>query len=160
MDLLFWKYNRRWYLVGLFKSVQNSGDLQIPFESIGNYALDRITGIENAIGYKYIEQKNDEYKQQQDQIIGTSFNNDLPIEEIEFRLKENRAKMVKTKFLHNSQKILRELKNGDIIFSIKVQQNNELVALLLQFGSDIEIVKPITLRNKIMEILTAALGYY
>ena len=49
-----------------------------------------------------------------------------------------------SKPIHHSQKVVNE---NEGVISIDVRPNLELVALLLSFGSDIEILSPETFRN-------------
>jgi len=51
-------------------------------------------------------------------------------------------------------------KNGNIIFSFESKINKELVAEILSYGKDIEVLKPIELRNKIKSILQEGIKNY
>ena len=64
------------------------------------------------------------------------------------KFSENRFQYVLTKPLHPSQTIISE---DDRIIEISVIPNKELEALILQFGSDVEVLAPDGLRNQIKE---------
>jgi predicted DNA-binding transcriptional regulator YafY len=62
-----------------------------------------------------------------------------------------------TKALHHSQRIV-DFDNH--IIGISVIPNNELDALILSFGKDVEVLSPISYREKIQTIIKEAYDKY
>ena len=60
-----------------------------------------------------------------------------------------------TKKLHHSQELVEER-----MISIRVYTNRELIAKILEFGADVEVLEPVILRQKIAEILEKASAKY
>ena len=71
----------------------------------------------------------------------------------------SRYNYIKTKPLHLTQRKLGEDKAYTRI-SINVKINKELIALLLSFGSDIEVLAPVSLREEIAQKIHAMSGKY
>jgi predicted DNA-binding transcriptional regulator YafY len=46
------------------------------------------------------------------------------------------------------------------MISIRVYTNRELIAKILEFGADVEVLEPVILRQKIAEILEKASAKY
>ncbi|MBT1704884.1 helix-turn-helix transcriptional regulator [Chryseosolibacter indicus] len=96
----------------------------------------------------------------------TYFNNTLGIthtpgkaEDIVLRFSSTQANYIKTQYLHHSQETLEEDEDGlKIVLKLKI--NFELISKLMAFGPDVEVLKPIKLRNKITELLDRARGVY
>lgn len=138
------EYNNRWFLFGL--NEENNSIYNIPF--------DRIEDIRQ-LNKEYI-QSNVDFEKYLEDVIGVSV---LPLEKETIRLKfsEHRFPYVMTKALHHSQKIV------DVdshIIEISVIPNNELDALILSFGKDVEIISPITYRDRICGIIIGMLDKY
>jgi predicted DNA-binding transcriptional regulator YafY len=70
------------------------------------------------------------------------------------RISNNRFNYIKTKPLHLSQHVISE-DNGHTTISINVKINKELIALILSFGSDIEVLSPASLRAEIIKKIHA-----
>ena len=142
------EYNNRWFVIGLTKEHKN----------FGVHALDRIESLsESIIKFKQPNriQLNNYFKD----IIGVTNNMDSELEEIIIRISRYRAEYLKTKPIHESQKILAE--NDDFIrFSFKLKLNKELTALLLEFGKDLIIEKPESLITEFKNIYNQALKNY
>lgn len=58
---------------------------------------------------------------------------------------------IKAQPLHESQKILKQYKNGDILLSLKVHICPEFKQLLLSYGADVFILEPLELRKNILQ---------
>ena len=138
------EYNNRWFLFGLN---EEKG-------TIYNVALDRI---------EYIEQVNKEYiptdidfEHYFDDLIGVSFSGEKK-EPIRLKFSEHRFPYVMTKALHPSQKLV-DVDNRTI--EINVIPNNELEALILSFGLDVEVLSPIEYRKQIQEVIRESYEKY
>ena len=128
------QYNQRWFLFG------QSDD----YETLSNLALDRIVSIK-AINKEYRETdiNFDEYF---DDVIGVTLPANGVVEEVVLKFTPMRFPYIESKPLHLTQRI-RDRENG--IIAIKVIPNRELIAQILSFGSDIEVIEPQTLREEL-----------
>ena len=68
--------------------------------------------------------------------------------EVELLFSKKAAAWVQDKSWHPSQEIL-PLKDGRLKMILKVADNDELVGWLLSFGSQVKVVSPESLRNKV-----------
>ena len=81
-----------------------------------------------------------------DNIIGVTIERNAMVEEVKLKFSEHRFPYVLTKHLHKSQKTIDEMEH---IIQINVIPNKELVALILQYGNDVEVLSPQSLRDQI-----------
>lgn len=137
------QYNGRWFLIA-----RAAG-----YDNMTNYAFDRIVRVEDADGeYRPADVDFEEYF---DDLIGVTFSKDEAVD-VRLRFSEHRFPYVQSKPLHPSQRSHRE----DNTIDIHVQLNKELVQRLLSFGSDVTVLEPIALREKIQtEIQKMAANY-
>ncbi len=138
------EYNNRWFLLGLN---EEKG-------FIYNVALDRIENIEQ-VNKEYIPTEID-FETYFDDVIGVSI---LPNkkEAIRLQFSEHRFPYVMTKALHQSQRVV-DVDNR--IVEISVIPNNELEALILSFGKDVEILSPPLYRQQIQDIIRESYEKY
>lgn len=150
-------YNGRWFVFG--KAEEKPLD-------VFNVAIDRIDGgIENVDGIDYIDAEKGFYEHYFDDIIGVTLFKDTLREEIRIRIysKYTHGRIV-TKPLHHSQQVMTPFtdKNGrqysEVSLILKI--NNELISKLLSFGGDIEVVSPVSLRDKIRKTLEKQIARY
>ena len=132
------QFNSRWFL---FAAAEGR-------DGIINLALDRILGI-RLWRHAYREAEVD-FKAYFDDMIGVSRNSDMPIEQITLRVTNQRYPYVETKPFSEKQRIIKhDEQTHTITFPMRV--NRELVAELLSFGADIEVLQPRHLRQQIAE---------
>lgn len=131
------EYNNRWFLFGLN---EENGTLY-------NIPLDRIEEI-HQVKKKYIDSETNIEDYLED-VIGVSV---YPVEKqnIQLKFSKHRFPYIMTKALHNSQRIV-DFDNH--IIEISVIPNNELDALILSFGKDVEVLSPTSYREKIQTII-------
>ena len=135
------QFNDRWYLIAQTKG----------YESYAHYALDRIDGIEEiALPYKDAKVDFSEYF---DDVIGVTVP-DGDAKDIVIKVTGKRFNYIRTKPIHLSQRIIEEAE-GYAIISINVKINNELESLILSFGDDMEVIAPVSFRNRIAEKIQA-----
>lgn len=131
------QFNDRWYLIAQ----------AVGYDSLGHFALDRIEGFEEiSMPYKEPEVDFEEYF---DDVVGVT----VPegnCGNIVFRISKPRFEYIRTKPLHLSQRILEENEYFAVV-SINVKVNKELEALVLSFGSDIEVISPESFRTRIAQ---------
>ncbi len=116
-------------------------------KTIGIYALDRMHSVKvNALAYEEnTTLKADDYFKN---IIGVTLQADATTEIIELEFSALRAPYVTTKFIHHSQKIIEQKEDGKIIIQLKVITNLELESVILSFGCDVKVLKPLSLKDK------------
>lgn len=131
------QYNGRWFLFG--RNDSKGG-------SISNLPLDRIVDITDSSA-RYIEDDGNVQKLF-DALIGVTMPPDAVAEDIVLKFSERRYPYVLTKPIHKSQKTL---SNEECTIQITVIPNKELESYILQFGSDVEVLSPQTLRSQIKE---------
>ena len=133
------QYNNRWFLIGK----------QSDFVGLTNYAIDRIDGIKE-MGRKKFEPQDEDFNFDEyfEDVIGVSVE-DVPVEDVVIYANDKAFNYIYTKPLHESQVARCErAEDGRRIITLKVKDNYELRALLRSFGSQIEVIKPASLREK------------
>lgn len=136
------QFNDRWYLIAQ----------AVGYDSLGHYALDRIEGFEE-VSMPYKESDVD-FKEYFDDVIGVTVPEYLEPVDVVIRVSNSRFNYIKTKPLHLSQRVVSEEKSYTTI-SINVKITKELIALILSFGSDMEILSPLSLRAEIIKNIRA-----
>jgi predicted DNA-binding transcriptional regulator YafY len=133
------QYNNRWFFIGK----------RSDFDGLSNFAIDRIEGI-NEIGRAKFEplDNNFDFEEFFDDVVGVSVE-DVPVENVVIYVNEKAFEYIFTKPLHPSQIVKHELlPDGRREIDLKVKDNYELRALLRSFGSQVEVIRPATLREK------------
>jgi predicted DNA-binding transcriptional regulator YafY len=133
------QFNNRWYIFGINNETKK----------IINLALDRIIDIKE-IKKKYIENTEIDFNEYFEDIIGVSLDNNNNIEKVLISVSNSLMPYIETKPIHGSQKLV-ERKDDNTLISIEVVPNYELDSLLLSFGQNIKVLKPVDLRNRIAD---------
>ena len=141
------EHHNRWYLLGWNDSI----------EEIRTYGLDRISKIEENYQVKYIERGFDskEYFKDAVGIIAPQTNP----ENVQLKFTKTQGKYILTLPIHDSQKIIKETKEY-LIISLNVNITYELTSMILHWGKDVEVLKPLALRNEISNLLKQTLKNY
>lgn len=162
------QYNNRWYL--LCNPVGNEDN---PFNNndIYSYALDRMDGkMDYVEDMQYIDTPVD-IDARYDEVIGVTYNKDVPVEPICFAVKPKSVEYVMTKYLHPSQdevnpeaeKALKK-KYPSLddckFFIIYCRPNYELYSVFRSFGDSLVVVEPEEIRNEMLRNLQAAVAGY
>lgn len=135
------QYNNRWFLIGL----NNNNPSQIT-----HLGLDRIKSLSQS-SVSYIDNTLiDDFDEYFDDVVGVSIPNNKPIEHIKLQFSKNRYPYIVSKPFHGSIKFIDE---ENCIVTLDVIPNNELMALLLSFGSDVEVLEPSHLREEFSNII-------
>ena len=142
------QFNKRWYLFGWSEES----------DKIFNLALDRIVSIE-LLEKKYKPNKFINFKEYFDDIIGVT--KDLAEKPLDILLLFNPsfANYIKTKPISPFQK-QKILEDGSLEVRLKLIPNKELYALLMSYGSEVSIIKPPQLIDKIKSEYKKALAFY
>ena len=128
------QYNNRWFVFGW----DDEGD------RLTNMALDRIQDI-RAVKGKYRTNKSIDFADHFEDVVGVT----VPVTEtvlVTLLIAPTRWPYLQTKPLHGSQKVVAVDAKGATI-TLHVKMNNELQALLLSYGEDIQVLKPALLRK-------------
>ncbi len=129
------QYNNRWFLLG------RNHDLNI----ISNIPLDRIVSIAPASD-TYID-SSIEWNEYFEDVIGVTLK-DEPAQKIVMRFSQKQYPYIKSKPIHGSMKIVSD---AEFTISIEVIPNYELEALICSFSTDVEVLSPKWLREKMAE---------
>lgn len=140
------QHNKRWFLFG--KNSSKDG-------VVSNLPLDRIISITQS-GKAY-EPDDSNFKEILSNLIGVTVNKDTEIEEIGLKFSEDRFPYILTKPIHKSQEVADE---ENRIVRIRVYPNKELESQILQFGSDVEVLFPQVLREKIRKKIAEMYAKY
>ena len=141
------QYNNRWFLFGITE--QNR-------EVLTNLALDRIANIELA-DTPYIPNTSFDFEEYFDDVVGVSVPRSGEPEKVVLKISEKQYPYIKTKPLHPSQV---ELDKDNRIIQLDVFLNWELESLILSYGDDIEVIEPISLRERIQKRINNLLEIY
>ena len=136
------QFNDRWYLIA-----QAFG-----YDTYGHYALDRIVSFE-MIDVPYVESEVD-FSEYFDDVIGVTVPERWEPVDVLLRIRDHRYNYIKTKPLHLTQREVGK-EDGYTRVTINVKINKELIALLLSYGSDIEVLSPASLRIMIKKEISA-----
>lgn len=142
------QYNHRWFLLGV-----EDGQTRV-----STFALDRIQGLElrEAIHYRSIGIDPESYFQH---IIGAAIPEDTAVETIHLRFSASRAPYVRTKPLHPQQQIVVDGAEGmDVVLHLIPTQ--ELLTQLLGYGADLKVLAPLSLQEKMRQVLRRSLEAY
>ena len=131
------EYENRWYLYAY------SHDR----EAMRTYGLDRINSIRPTFK-DYIPNEFFEPKDYFNELLGVTLNPKATAKKITFKVYGGQVNYFRTLPIHNSQQEL-ETSESFSIFSITLIPNFELESKFLSFGETIEIIKPVTFKNKL-----------
>jgi len=139
------QYNNRWFLFGW----------NTEFGAITNFSLDRIEAVSHMLGEYKPKPAGLDFDEYFDDVVGVTIPKGK-VEHIVMRVAPDRYPYIKNKPLHPSQH------NYDKEFrvSIDVKPNNELIALLLSFGSQLEVLEPQNIREMMKEHVKTLNKFY
>lgn len=143
------QYNSRWFLFAFNPA----------FGALTNAPLDRIVSAEVAEGVAYIPSQTD-FGHYFDNVVGVTLprkGEGREVADVVLRFSAERYPYVATKPLHPSQRIADA---GRREVALRVVPNKELTARILEFGADVEVVAPASLRNEIRGIANAMARLY
>ena len=141
------QYNNRWFLFCC------TGD----YTNLSNYPLDRILSVKLAnVPYRDTDIDFDEYFSD---VIGVTKPDGLQAEKVLLRFPKDEYPYVATKPWHGSQKKVAEDDKGMTV-ELEVVINYELEQKILSFGDYVEVLQPLSLRQKVMARLGTAAKQY
>jgi predicted DNA-binding transcriptional regulator YafY len=143
------QYNNRWFLFGLEESDNYTG--------ITNLALDRIITITETIDN--ITPNVTNWGDFFDKMIGVSFAANQKSIDLKLKFSLKRIPYVLTKPIHGDQRIDKTDPEKRTII-INLLPNNEMYQAILSFGSDIQVIEPSEVKEKMKEITNTMNEYY
>ncbi|AOM79489.1 helix-turn-helix transcriptional regulator [Pedobacter steynii] len=142
------EYRNRWYVIA-FNETKNK---------IRTYGLDRIK-ILIETGSPYIDNTTIDTKEYLSNCIGINImDKKINIVRLHFTPKE--GNYIKTQPLHKSQEIIEDSLDCGLILEYKLIINYELIGIILSYGSDVKVIQPKFLADKIAEISKRTLEQY
>lgn len=150
------QYNNRWFLICKDEK----------YEYTLHLALDRIMSVKQnpSIRYRKMKESQDMYFRH---VIGVSKHANAQHKEIILRVQPNRIKYIETKPFTDMQTISSQNVDGtyDVKFRIELnvehpELNKELIQTIMSFGSDVEVIKPLEIRNEVKRIVEIMMGKY
>jgi len=132
------QYHSRWYLIGLHDY----------HEDVATYCLDRIVSDPEVVDipYKDIGFNTREYFKS---VIGIITSFEKP-QKVVLKLTQRQAWYVITQPIHPSQKVTE--KKDHFIVELKVIPTYELTMLIMGWGPAVEVIRPTSLRQEILEL--------
>lgn len=151
------EYNGRWFVFG-------NADRE-PYQAY-NVPLDRIVGeLIEVNDVEYIPALKGFYQDFFNNIIGVTHEKDAKVEKVVIRTKtEYQHGLLLTKPLHHSQKETLPFGEhedgcyGEV--TLTIEPNRELRGKILLYGENLEVMKPLLLREQIKEIITKQMELY
>lgn len=134
------QYNTRWFLFGF-----NDG-----FNALSNLAIDRIISITNS-REDYIHNKDIDFNEFFEDVVGVTQKPALNPEKLLIKVAPSVWPYIESKPLHRSQKAKSRTETG-VLIELVVQINHELIALLFSYMDGIEIIEPVSLRERFKSI--------
>jgi predicted DNA-binding transcriptional regulator YafY len=135
------QYNNRWFLFGLNEFNSNPH---------WNLALDRIEKIEPTTTAYQADRTN--WEEYFDDVIGVTVPENSSLEDVILRITGDTGKYIYNKPLHGSQRA-KWIEPTALEVSLKLKINYELERLILSYTGNVEVVKPIALKEKILSKL-------
>ena len=96
--------------------------------------------------YPYIINKEIDFEEYFDDVIGVTIPCNKPLCEIILRFSSERFPYIISKPLHGSMKVVDKEK---CIIKLTLIPNNEFISLILSFGDDVELLSPRDIREQI-----------
>lgn len=142
------EYKGRWYLLAYDHSQKDSRV----------FALDRMRSISSSIS-PYTELDKDISKRYFEHVVGVSVYRDRKVETVRFEVYDLQIQYLKTKPVHNSQRVIDESENK-AIFEIDVIVNYELISEFLSYQTTVKVVSPQSLVDELRDRITQLTLYY
>lgn len=137
------QYNNRWFLLGRYTSKTRN--------SIMNMALDRIESFE-PVNLEYKPNTDIDFNEHFDDIVGVTVPDNEKPQLIKLRVEKERYNYIESKPIHHSQKEIKgESDEQNVVIELNLMINYEFETLLLGFANSVDIIEPLSLKEKIKE---------
>ncbi len=135
------EYRNRWYVIGYNESKRK----------IQTYGLDRVKSL-TASTAEHIPNAQIDTREYLGNCIGINLmDNEIEVVRLLFTPKEGHY--LKTQALHKSQTVIEDCPERGLTLEYQLIVNYELIGIILSYGSDVKVLEPKTLQDKILEIL-------
>ncbi|RYY77918.1 MAG: WYL domain-containing protein [Moraxellaceae bacterium] len=144
------EYRNRWFLIGRCMHTPNA---------VTNLALDRILRIRNS-SEPFVDNDLFDSEAYYRHLVGVTMPSDAVLEDIQIKVAAQGADYVRTKPIHELQRIEKTYVDGSLLIRLPLYINYELKTYLLSYGPRIEVRKPAHLRAELKALLEEALSFY
>lgn len=150
------QYRSNWYAFGMFaEDGQEITFLKIPLSNIDDY------NDTDPKEYPFVKSHIEDYDEYFDDIIGVENPENNEVETIKFRISNRMFQRLKNNPLHASQTSCKELDiKGYHGMKMNVKYNMELMRIIMNYGSDMEILEPAHIRKRVIKELQKTLKLY
>lgn len=142
------EYRNRWYLLGHHTKKK----------LITTFGLDRISEIKLTEGEIFIEPINFSSESYFKNTIGITYQTGNP-HLVELSFTRSQGHYIKTQHLHETQEILID-NDEELRIRMNVVINYELISIILSYGEQVKVIKPLSLKNEIKRIINAGINQY
>lgn len=154
------EYNNRWFLIA---GAYDTGKLL-------TFPLDHIDDFSISFNKSYSSAPEDLHERYEE-IIGVTFYEDSPLQEIVFWVSDNSKDYVLTKPIHGSQKTVRGINEMELrilypkldsgqFFKIECRKNYELIRELMSFSGELIVVSPSSIVEEIYSLIKKSIDVY
>lgn len=143
------QYNNRWFLYG-YNPVKNKYDW--------NLALDRIKSIEE-LNEQYQINDTIDWQEYFEDIVGVTKPENAKVENVVLLFKGKTGHYVESKPIHGSQK-LKRIDSSTVEVNLNVVINYELERLILSYADSVQVLKPKSLIDSMIEKTKMAIAQY
>ncbi len=142
------EFKNQWYLLAK----------ELDEETVKTFALDRMSDLEiTKKKFRYPEDYNVE--EQFHDFFGIDRYCEDPVQEVVLSFSEEQGKYIKALPLHESQEIITDTCN-ELRIRLKLHTTYDFIMELLSYGSEVEVLKPASLRKHVADTLKESLMYY
>ncbi|MFW5872640.1 MAG: helix-turn-helix transcriptional regulator [bacterium] len=141
------EYMGRWYVIGIDTDIN---EFRI-------YGIERIEMLEVSTR-QFVRNEKSDPKQLFDHVVGLNFNY-ADIEEVILNVTPIQWRYIKTQPIHKSQELIRE-SESEYIVRLTLIPNYEFIQRILMNASGVHVIKPLWLREKVIELLRETLKRY
>lgn len=134
------EYNSRWFLIGW-----EHGE-----RKVYTLALDRMHAVEPYLLEDFYEQPGFDPERRYRHVVGVTVPEGGTMEQVRIAAAPLPARYIRTKPLHPTQQVLEETAER-VVFGYELILNYELESRLLSFGEEVEVLEPLSLRERIAE---------
>jgi predicted DNA-binding transcriptional regulator YafY len=133
------QFRNRWFLIG---RIGNNLYLS-------TFRLDSIKSKIKNSGEPFIENDLFEPETHFNNVIGVTIPKNQELQEIHIKVKAASADYIRTKPIHKSQEIIKSYVNGDLLITLKVYNNYELISTLMSYGPSLYVKQPKEIREEL-----------
>lgn len=138
----------RWYLIAI-----DTKD-----NKLKTFGLDRISDV-FIQKTKFRERYDFNFREKYRDSFGVLTNDKIKIQRVVLRFSFEQGQYVKTYPLHNSQQVIEDYKQH-VLIELNMYVTYDLVKELLSFGSELQVIEPLSLKQDIQKIMQKALDQY